>query len=146
MTPEQQAVVDRLMGLASDCTGAEASQQEAHFAVGVAARKWAGLLAEGHQMRHIAFSGPKGDGTIDRWGKVLWAAQQADARDAARYRWLRDHGFRYADVDLDPESVVFRPRFSIPEPAGMSYEDGEWTLDDIDAALDAAMAASKKEG
>lgn len=42
------------------------------FRAQVAARKWQGLLAEGHTMQQIAFAGPKGAGTIDPWGKVLW--------------------------------------------------------------------------
>jgi hypothetical protein len=68
-----------------------------------------------------------------------------DKIDAGRYRWLRDYGFKYADVSLgasDGGNVVeFKPRFHIPEPAGMEYDDGEWNVDDIDVAIDAARAA-----
>lgn len=69
-------------------------------------------------------------------------------RDAARYRWLRNSSFRYANVDLsttrDGDNCVdFVPRFSIPEPVGMEYEDNEWTVTDIDSAIDAAIAKDK---
>jgi hypothetical protein len=73
--------------------------------------------------------------------------EAATVRDAARYRWLRDHGLKYANVglgsDCDGGNVVdFSPTFTIPEPVGMSYENNEWSLDDLDAAIDAAIAAA----
>lgn len=47
------------------------------FAASVAARKWAELQANGHRMQSIAFDGGKGGpGTIDPWGKVLWATPE----------------------------------------------------------------------
>ena len=69
-----------------------------------------------------------------------------DAKDAARYRWLRDEGFTFADVDLGTDSdgddfVAYRIRFHLPEPAHSKFEDDEWTGPDIDAAIDAALAA-----
>jgi hypothetical protein len=78
--------------------------------------------------------------------------QQAEAvpsdvvRDAERYRWLRDKGFAYADVDLgsdfDEDTFVsYRIKFNVPEPAHYKFEDDEWTATDIDAAIDAAIAA-----
>jgi hypothetical protein len=75
-------------------------------------------------------------------------AQAGDARDAEIGKWLIEHGFKYANVDMasdgeDTAFVVFHPRFYIPEPAGMSYEDGEWTVDDIRTAIRAAMSASQ---
>lgn len=77
-------------------------------------------------------------------------AEQA-ARDAAHGKFLIEKAFHYADVDLstdlDGENVViFRPRFSIPEPAGLSYEESEWTVDDIRTALDAAIAKEQANG
>lgn len=72
---------------------------------------------------------------------------QRQAKDAARYLWLRNHGLKYANVglgsDCEGRNVVdFSPTLTIPEPVGMSYEDNEWTLTDLDAAIDAAMSAS----
>ncbi len=69
-----------------------------------------------------------------------------DAKDAARYRWLRDEGFTFADVDLGTDSdgddfVAYRIRFHLPEPAHSKFEDDEWTGPDIDAAIDAALTA-----
>jgi hypothetical protein len=44
------------------------------FAASVAARKWAELQEQGHRMQSIAFDGGTGGpGTIDPWGKVMWA-------------------------------------------------------------------------
>lgn len=67
-------------------------------------------------------------------------------KDAARYRWLRDEGFTFADVDLGTDSdgddfVAYRIRFHLPEPAHSKFEDDEWAGPDIDAAIDAAIAA-----
>lgn len=65
-------------------------------------------------------------------------------RDAERYRWLRDKGFAYADVDLGTDMdgqdyVSYRIRFHLPEPAHSKFEADEWASIDIDAAIDAAM-------
>ena len=77
-------------------------------------------------------------------------AGEDDARDAERGKWLIERGFKYANVDMasdgDGDIVIFHPRFYIPEPAGMSYEDGEWTVEDIRAAIDAAIAATTTKG
>jgi len=77
-------------------------------------------------------------------------AQAGDAldEDAKLGKWLIEQGFKHADVDLTSDGdgdpvVIFHPRFYIPEPAGMSYDDGEWTVDDIRAAIRAAMSASQ---
>lgn len=69
---------------------------------------------------------------------------QRQAKDAARYLWLRNQGLKYANVGLGTTCegvnvVDFSPTFTIPEPVGMRYEDNEWSLDDLDAAIDAAM-------
>lgn len=69
-------------------------------------------------------------------------------RNAKRYRWLRNHGFKWADVDLGTDSdgenfVGYRIKFHIPDPAHSKYEDDEWTLEELDAAIDAARAAEK---
>ena len=75
-------------------------------------------------------------------------AQAAESvlEDAARYKWLRDEGFTFADVDLGTDSdgddfVAYRIRFHLPEPAHSKFEDDDWTGPDIDAAIDAAMKA-----
>lgn len=65
-------------------------------------------------------------------------------RDAARYRWLRDRGFQYADADLGTDFhgdnfVSFRMRFNLPEPPHSNYEFEEWDAPEIDASIDAAM-------
>ena len=74
------------------------------------------------------------------------AAVEAMRRDAERYRWLRDSGFKFADVDLGADSdgdnfVGYRIKFHVPEPAHSKFEDDEWGPSDIDAAIDAALAA-----
>jgi len=74
---------------------------------------------------------------------------ERDKRDAARYRYLRDHGLKYANVGLGTtcegvDVVDFSPTFTIPEPAGMHYEENEWSLTDLDAAIDAAMAQGEQ--
>jgi glutathione S-transferase len=79
--------------------------------------------------------------------EALEAELAAVRADAARYRWLRDQGLGRADVSLghDPETgdtAFFHTSFGIPEPAGMAYEDGEWSLTDLDAVIDAAISAA----
>ena len=64
-------------------------------------------------------------------------------RDAERGRWLIEHAFRYANVSLGSDMdgnpcVSIEPRFNIPEPAGLEYENGEWSVTDLRAAIDAA--------
>ena len=71
-------------------------------------------------------------------------AQLAEAqRDAERGRWLIEHAFRYANVSLGSDMdgnpcVSIEPRFNIPEPTGLEYENGEWSVTDLRAAIDAA--------
>ena len=71
-------------------------------------------------------------------------AQFAEAqKDAERGRWLIEHAFQYANVslgsDLDGNPYVsIEPRFYIPEPAGLEYENEEWSVTDLRAAIDAA--------
>ena len=71
-------------------------------------------------------------------------AQLAEAqRDAERGRWLIEHAFQYANVflgsDLDGNPYVsIEPHFYIPEPAGLEYENEEWSVTDLRAAIDAA--------
>lgn len=78
-------------------------------------------------------------------------ADEAVRRDAERYRWLRDHGFQHAVVylgtDFDGDNFVsYRIDFHLPEPAHMKFEDDEWDTADVDAAIDAAIAAHRKGG
>ncbi len=73
------------------------------------------------------------------------AQDEAVRRDAERYRWLRDRGFAHADVslgtDCDGDNFVgYRITFNLPEPTHNKFEDDEWEADDIDAAIDAAIA------
>ena len=71
-------------------------------------------------------------------------AQLVEAqRDAERGRWLIEHAFRYANVSLGSDMdgnpcVSIEPRFNIPEPTGLEYENGEWSVTDLRAAIDAA--------
>ena len=71
-------------------------------------------------------------------------AQLAEAqRDAERGRWLIEHAFRYANVSLGSDMdgnpcVSIEPRFNIPEPTGLEYENEEWSVTDLRAAIDAA--------
>lgn len=75
--------------------------------------------------------------------KITAVVEQKDVQDAVRYRWLREHGFQIANVDLGTDLdggnyVSYRITFSIPEPAHSKFEDDEWEAKDIDAAIDAA--------
>ena len=73
--------------------------------------------------------------------------------DAERYRWLRIHGLQRAWVslgtDCDGENFAdFKCEFKVPEPPNLPYEDDEgleWADKDFDAAIDAAIAAVRKE-
>lgn len=69
-------------------------------------------------------------------------------KDAERYQWLRDHGFRFANVDLGTDCngdnfVELKITFRIPELPNLPYEDEEWTGTEIDLAIDAAIAKGK---
>lgn len=77
--------------------------------------------------------------------------QGMDAQDAARYRWLRNHGFQSAWAELGSDLdgapfVCFVMRVHIPEPISLPYEEQEWTAGDTDTAIDAALAAQAKQG
>lgn len=94
---------------------------------------------------HDGYLKGRGEG----WDAALAAQNPEDAQDAARYRWLRNHGFQSAwaelgsDLDGDP-FVCFVMRVHIPEPTSLPYEEQEWTAGDTDAAIDAAIAAKDK--
>ena len=80
--------------------------------------------------------------------EILLQEQLAEAqRDAERGRWLIEHAFRYANVSLGSDMdgnpcVSIEPRFNIPEPTGLEYENGEWSVTDLRAAIDAAKGES----
>jgi len=81
---------------------------------------------------------------LERQRDSLTARVAELERDAARYRWLRDRGFQYADADLGTDFhgdnfVSFRMRFNLPEPPHSNYEFEEWDAPEIDASIDAAM-------
>lgn len=59
------------------------------------------------------------------------AAPAVDAQDAARYRWLRD-------TSVPPHNFYL----SVPD----EFKDERYTPRDVDAAIDAAIAAQAKEG
>jgi len=101
--------------------------------------------------------------TVEAFQKVI---QQADEdigvlrrqrdelqADAQRYRWLRIHGLQRAWVSLGTDCdgqnfVSLRCEFKVPEPPNLPYEDDEaleWADKDFDAAIDAAIAAARKE-
>lgn len=68
-------------------------------------------------------------------------------KDAYRGKWLIEHAFQYADVSLGSDldgnhCVCIEPRFNIPEPSGLEYEDEEWSVSDLRAAIDAARGES----
>ncbi len=75
-------------------------------------------------------------------GQVVRQSEAA----ANRYFYLRDEGLmRASNVDLGTDChkgncVYFRPTFCIPEPVDLPYEDEEWSIADLDAAIDAAIA------
>ena len=78
-------------------------------------------------------------------------AAQGMEQDAARYRWLRNHGFHSASAELGSDLdgapfVCFVMRVHIPEPISLPYEEQEWTACDTDVAIDAAIAAQAKQG
>jgi hypothetical protein len=62
-----------------------------------------------------------------------WRAQaEANAKDAERYRWLRDNASCQWDLDYEHVEVVFR------------LDEEEW--EDMDDAIDRAMAAAPAAG
>lgn len=81
-------------------------------------------------------------------GNQLRAEVEGLRKDAERYRWLRDEGFAHADVslgtDCDGENFVsYRISFHLPETAHGKFEDDDWSSADVDAAIDAALAAKE---
>lgn len=69
--------------------------------------------------------------------------------DAERYRWLRDKGFKFANVDIgtdcDGENFVeFKSSFRLLDMPDCPYEDGDWTTAQIDASIDAAIKNTSK--
>lgn len=93
----------------------------------------------------------RADGTKHRQSEVqqLPAEVEALRKDAERYRWLRNHGFEHATVDLGTDCggdnfVAYRITLRLPEPAHSRYEDDEWEAADIDAAIDAAIKATQE--
>lgn len=112
------------------------------------AKREAGMLGEQLRTMLLAAGVLRSIQTDDEDSRPDLRRQRIDA-DADRYLWLRDQGFRHADIglgsDLEGENTVdVRINFSIPEPVGMSYEDEEWKLRDFDAAIDAARAKQQR--
>lgn len=112
MTPELQAMVDRIMGLAD------------------AFDRWQPGLIETGRLYHSVAVSQKAEARAALRTAIEELAQQADARDAARWRELRDGA-----------SDLMLCYWSSYEPHRAPHE-----VADYDAAIDAAMAASKKEG
>ena len=76
---------------------------------------------------------------------ALFAAAGELVRDARRYRWLRDVGFRSANLSLGVDSdgqdfAEFAFEFRAPESEYQMREPEDWRENDIDAAIDAAIA------
>ena len=66
-------------------------------------------------------------------------------RDARRYRWLRDVGFRSANLSLGVDSdgqdfAEFAFEFRAPESEYQMREPEDWSAGDVNAAIDAAIA------
>ena len=84
--------------------------------------------------------------------QVATTSSNTDAKDAARYRWLRNVGLHSASAELGSDLdgtpfVCFVMRVQIPEPISLPYEEQEWDACDTDAAIDAALAAqAAKQG
>lgn len=191
MTPEQQAVVDRIMGLADEAIEDAEEAMRERCARGPGQRVYnqqkvesrtalratieelalqaapAGLTDEQERAAfESVIGGPPYERDVRRFADddssawpgnyrdinvdLAWhiwqaraalsapeqAAQQADARDAARYRWLRSVANSYRLV----------PRVIRTQVIDGVRATHELTGDDLDAAIDAAMTASKKEG
>ncbi len=81
------------------------------------------------------------------------AEQEKVNQDAERYRWLRIHGLQRAWVSLGRDCdgknfAEFKCEFKVPAPPNLPYEDDEgleWADKYFDAAIDAAIAAARKE-
>jgi len=70
----------------------------------------------------------------DRWLERAKKAEGGDARDAARYRWLRNHPLLQQQAEIDVRQFKF-PRATWAQIA----------YDELDAAIDAAMQNERKE-
>ena len=62
------------------------------------------------------------------------AERERDKRDAERYRWLREHC----------NSMSVKPVLTVAEVKGWGLD--AWSGEDLDAAIDSAIAAEKAEG
>lgn len=104
---------------------------------------------DNYTLAHILVSERHGQFDLVRLVAYLLQECASTQTDAARYRWLRDHGFQHAVVclgtDLDGDNFVsYRIDFNLPEPAHMKFEDDEWGTADVDAAIDAAMRKEER--
>ena len=115
------------------------------FAASVAARKWAELQDQGHRMQSLQFDGgPGGAGSIDQWGKVMWATP-GHAAEIARLKAVIDQ--------LERREILAVAQQATPEPVGevvawqrrdRNIVTGEWSEwhedDDIEEELDPEWA------
>jgi hypothetical protein len=115
------------------CAPAHPSQQEDDLRKAV--QLMAGLLKDG-EWAEILSSDPDVAALEAEISRLIGAQQEDDARDAARYRWLRE---RMLGIDFDwADAGITALSFEMPD--GMAYGG------DCDRNIDAAMSDSAGEG